>query len=146
MSAETNTIASNLKHLFTLPLFTGIQAGLPAPSGDYFEREIDLNELLIDKPAATFYIRVTGDSMDRAYVPPGALVMIDRSITPCNGSIVLAVVDGEFTLKRLEIRGTQRRLCPDSNNPKHKPVDINEFTQCEIWGVARHLIIDAKTV
>jgi DNA polymerase V len=75
-----------------------------------------------------------------AYIPPGALLVVDRALRPKDGSIVVAVVDGEFTCKRLDIHLNERRLL--SENPKFKPIVVTEFMQVEIWGVVRAIVID----
>jgi DNA polymerase V len=71
---------------------------------------------------------------------------VDRSVKPSNGSIVVAVVDNEYTVKRLKIEGVKRQLVPESSNRKFRPIEINEFTQCEIWGVVTYILTDAKGV
>src|SRR4051812_14702103 len=96
-----------------LPLFVSqVAAGFPSPADDFIEKKLDLNEHLIEHPAATFFIRVTGDSMQQAGIFAGDLVVIDRSQEPKNGNVVLAVVNGEFTLKRLVTEGTKIILRP----------------------------------
>lgn len=121
-----------------------ISAGFPSPASDYMEERIDLNKELIKRPTATFFFRVEGESMTGAFIPSNALLLVDRVEKARNGSIVVAIVDGEFTVKRLAIRGTSRLLLPE--NPKYKPIVIDEFTHCEIWGVVTYVITDAKEV
>ena len=83
------------------PLFSsGVSAGFPSPADDYIDRQLDLNELLIKKPAATFFIRVAGDSMIGAGIHHDDILIVDRSLEPANNKIVIAVVDGELTVKR----------------------------------------------
>jgi DNA polymerase V len=122
----------------------GVQAGFPSPAADSMETPIDLNEHIIEHPSATFFMRATGESMTGAHIPPDALLVIDRALTPKNGSIVIAVIDGEYTCKRLEKKLGKVRLLPE--NPKFQPIEISEFTQFEIWGVVRAIVIDAKKV
>jgi DNA polymerase V len=126
--------------VFYSPVMLGVQAGFPSPAGDYMETPIDLNSHIIEHPSATFFVRVEGDSMIGAHIPAGALLVVDRSLTAKNGSIVLAVINGEFTVKRLEKRLGKLRLLPE--NPKFHPIDITEEMQCEIWGVVRAIVID----
>jgi DNA polymerase V len=130
--------------VFYSPVLLGVQAGFPSPAGDYMERPIDLNEHIIEHPAATFFMRATGESMIGAHIPPGALLVVDKALRPTDGSIVVAVVDGEFTVKRLDINMKEKKLL--SENPKFKPIVITEGMQVEIWGVVRAIVIDAKTV
>jgi DNA polymerase V len=138
--------AAAFPSLVYTPLLNGVQAGFPSPAGDYMEKGIDLNEYLIEHKSATFFMRVNGDSMTDAYIAPGSLVVVDRSLKPQHGSIVIAVVDGEFTCKRLEKRGTEMRLVPESPNPKFKPLILSEGMEVNIWGVVTSIVIDAKTV
>ncbi|MBD0284083.1 MAG: translesion error-prone DNA polymerase V autoproteolytic subunit [Flavisolibacter sp.] len=121
-----------------------VQAGFPSPAADYMEEGINLNRDLIRHPHATYFMRAKGESMTGAYIPPEAILVIDRLEKPKNGSIVVAVVNGEFTVKRLSLQQSKKHLLPE--NPKYAPIEINEFTQCELWGVVIHIIIDAKTV
>ncbi|MBT7942156.1 MAG: translesion error-prone DNA polymerase V autoproteolytic subunit, partial [Alphaproteobacteria bacterium] len=93
-----------------LPFFaTAVQAGFPSPADDYMEGALDLNEHLIRRPAATFFLRVLGDSMTGAGIHSGDLLIVDRSIHPIDGHIVIAVIDGELTVKRLSRR--RGRVC-----------------------------------
>lgn len=130
----------------TTPVLNGVQAGFPAPSGDYMEEAIDLNEHLIQHPSATFLMRVNGESMIGAHIPPSAILVVDRSLKAVSGCLVVAVVNGEFTCKRYEYNGMETRLLPESPNPKFKPIVLSEGMEVQLWGVVRHIIIDAKTV
>jgi DNA polymerase V len=121
-----------------------VQAGFPSPAGDYMEDRINLDKALIKHPTATFLFQIKGESMIGAFIPPSCRVIVDRLVKPKNGSIVLAVVDGEFTVKRLVIRGAARQLQPE--NPKYKPIVLTEDLQFEIWGVVTYIITDAKEV
>ena len=123
-----------------LACFGFIPAGFPSPAGDYMEEAINLNDHLIEHPAATFYFRADGESMIGAHIPQGALLVVDRSLKAKNGSIVVAVVNGEFTVKRLEKGLNRMRLLPE--NPRFKPIEITEEMQCEVWGVVRAIVID----
>ena len=123
----------------SLPLFqSSVQAGFPSPATDHIEKFLDLNEHLIEKPAATFFVRVSGDSMKDAGIHNGDLIIVDRSKTPANNSIVLAIVDGEFTVKRLNKKGDQIQLCPENKN--YSPIIIKEGMDFEVWGVVIHSI------
>jgi DNA polymerase V len=117
-------------------------AGFPSPAADYVEGRLDLNERLIARPAATFIVRVSGDSLRRAGIHNGDLAIVDRSITPRSGQIVVATLNGEFVVKRLRRRERQVWLEPDSDDPLHRPIEIGEDSGLEIWGVVTHTIRD----
>ena len=86
-----------------LPLFSGkVAAGFPSPADDYIEKSLDLNELLVQKPAATFFVRAQGESMLGAGIHPNDILVVDRSIAPVPGKIVICALNGELTVKRLE--------------------------------------------
>ena len=121
-----------------------VPAGFPSPAGDYMEERISLDKKLILHPAATFLFRVTGESMIRAFMPPNCRVVVDRLIKERHGSIVLAVVNGEFTVKRLVIEGTQKYLMPE--NPHYKPILLSEEMNATVWGVVTYIITNAKEV
>ncbi len=116
------------------PLYScGVSAGFPSPAEDYIEQRLDLNELLVQNPAATFFVRVNGDSMTGAGINHNDILVVDRSLEPANGRIVIAVIDGEFTVKRLVKHGDTCRLVAE--NPDYPPIEITEDSSCEIWGV-----------
>ena len=96
-----------------------VQAGFPSPATDYIEERIDLNQLLMKSRSATFFIKVEGVFMIGAFIPPKALLIVDRSVNPANGDIIVAVVNGEFTVKRLV--KTQAGLFLTPENKKYKP-------------------------
>jgi len=122
-----------------LPLYAAtVQAGFPSPADDYLEGALDLNEHLILRPAATFFLRVTGCSMTGAGIHSGDLLIVDRSPAPGDGDIVIAVIDGELTVKRLERRQGRIRLLAE--NPRYRPIDINAGQDLHIWGVVIHAI------
>lgn len=127
-----------------LQLVSVVSAGFPSPASDYIEDRIDLNKELIQRENATYFFRVSGESMTGAFIPANALLVVDRAEKPVHRSIVVAVVDGEFTVKRLIKNLNRHELQPE--NPHYKSIEISEFTQCEVWGVVMHIIIDAKTV
>ncbi len=122
-----------------LPFFaTAVQAGFPSPADDYLEGALDLNQHLIRRPAATFFLRVTGDSMTGAGIHSGDLLIVDRSMPPADGRIVIAVIDGELTVKRLSRRHGRVRLMPE--NPRYQPIEIRDGQDLQVWGVVRHVI------
>ena len=122
-----------------LPLvLSSVAGGFPSPADDYIELQLDLNQFLIRNKAATFFAKVCGDSMRDAGIANGDLLIIDRSIEAEDGRIVVAVVNGEFTVKRLLHRGKEVYLLPC--NPKFPEIKLEEGMQCEIWGVVIHVI------
>jgi DNA polymerase V len=122
-----------------LPLFaTRIAAGFPSPADDYVEGQLDLHEYLIKHPAATFYVRVAGDSMTGAGIYPGDILVVDRSLEPMHGHIVIAVVNGELTVKRLLIEAHRAVLQPE--NGHYRPIEISEAMACVIWGVVTGVV------
>lgn len=129
--------------LQTYPLFvSGIQAGFPSPAEDYIESELDLNDLLITHPAATFFVRVIGDSMQDAGIHSGDTLVVDRSITPSSGKIVVAIIDGEFTVKRFVIKENGSYLIPE--NPRYSAVRIDQNESFQVWGVVTYVIHKAQ--
>jgi len=121
------------------PLFlSGVSAGFPSPADDYLDRKLDLNEHLVKNPAATFFVRVAGDSMIGAGINDNDILVVDRSLEPCNGSIVIAAVSGELTVKRLLKNKNSYRLAAE--NPDYPDLKIDEETPLEIWGVATYAI------
>ena len=116
------------------PLFLdAVSAGFPSPADDYVERGLDLNEHLIDNPAATFMVRVCGDSMVDAGILDGDILVVDRSREGTPGRIVVAVVDGELTVKRLLRRGSVWLLAPE--NEAYAPIEIAPGRELLVWGV-----------
>lgn len=115
-----------------LPLYASpVEAGFPSPANDYLETVLDLNEFLIQRPAATFLVKVQGDSMKDAGIVNGSMLVVDSSIEPQSGMIVLAIVDNEFTVKRLvKVRKTWT-LQPE--NPDYSAIKVTKDT--EIRGV-----------
>lgn len=118
----------------SLPLYGyRVPAGFPSPADDYIERELDLHELLIDHPAATYYVRMSGDSMKGAGLINGDILVVDRSIEARHKSIVVAAVDGEFTVKRLWKRDGVVEL--RAENPRYQTVQIQEGEGLVVFGV-----------
>lgn len=115
-----------------------VQAGFPSPADDYVEKQLDLNELLIDHPAATFFVRVEGNSMIDAQIFSGDVLIIDRSLQAQSGSIVVAILNGEFTVKRIVKK--QGKLFLVAENPAFPPLAITEETDFQIWGVVTYVI------
>jgi len=122
-----------------LPLFnTLVSAGFPSPADDYIESQLDLNTYLIRHPAATFFVRVTGDSMIDAGIHSGDILVVDRSLEPADKKIVIAVVNGELTVKRLQKQRGRWLLAPE--NTAYKPIFVENGADLEIWGVVTTVI------
>ncbi len=122
-----------------LPLFgTKIPAGFPSPADDHLEATIDLNRQYVRHPAATFFVRVQGHSMIGAGIHNGDMLVVDRSLDAQSGAIVIAVVNGELTLKRLLIAGDEVWLMPE--NPEFQPLQITDSMELQVWGVVAHVI------
>ena len=121
------------------PLFLSlVPAGFPSPADEYLDRDIKLDALLIKNKSSTFFIRVSGHSMKDAGILNGDLLIIDRSLKAIEGSIILAVVDGEFTVKRLHFSKGQTFLLPE--NSQYEPLEIKDSMSFEVWGVVAHAI------
>ena len=121
------------------PLFmVSVSAGLPSPAEDYIEGRLDLNRHLIKHPAATFFVRVAGDSMIDAGIHPGDILVVDRALEPKDLSVVIAVVDGELTVKRILRRAAKLYLVPD--NRAYLPLEIQADMEFEVWGVVTSVI------
>ena len=112
---------------------SSVPAGFPSPADDHVENPLDLNEYFIRNPAATFCVRATGESMTGAGIYPGDILIVDRSREAVHGSIVIAVVEGELTVKRLYRKDGRVALNPE--NPAYRPIHIHEDTELIIWGV-----------
>lgn len=125
---------ASVQEMQTSPLYSAeVAAGFPAPGDDLVEEPLDLNDLLVDNPTATFFVRVSGDSMEGARIFDGDVLVVDRSITPTSGAIVVAAVYGELVVKRLQ--KTASGLALVSENEAYAPIVINDVDGCFIWGV-----------
>lgn len=115
-----------------------VQAGFPSPAENYVEEQLDLNQYCVKNPPATFFVRVEGDSMINAGIGKGDLLVVDRSLRAGNNDIVVAVLNGDFTLKRLIIKNGKYYLQPE--NPNHSRVEIREGMEFEVWGRVTRII------
>ncbi len=115
-----------------------VPAGFPSPASDYIDKSIDLNEILIKNKVATFLVRALGDSMVEAGIFSGDILIIDKSITPANKNIVVAILNGEFTVKRFIKNGNKIFLQPE--NKKYRNIEISEEDDFKIWGVVTFVI------
>ena len=122
-----------------LPLIEAyVSAGFPSPADDYIETRLDLNKALILSPSSTFFARVKGDSMKDAGIGEGDILIIDRSLPYRNGSVVLCMIDGEYTVKRLVKGNNKHYLLPE--NPDYDPIELREDMDITIWGVVTYNI------
>jgi len=135
----TVLLPSLLPLVLPLPLFSGkVAAGFPSPADDYVEKTLDLNELLIQKPAATFFVRAQGESMLGAGIHPNDILVVDRSLEPVPGKIVICALNGELTVKRLERNNEQWQL--KAENPAYADIVLHEELEMVIWGVVTNVI------
>lgn len=108
--------------------------GFPSPAEQYIEAPLDLNDLLVKKPAATYFVRAAGDSMSGAGILPGDILVVDRSIDARDGSIVIACIDGEFTVKFLRVdAGGESRL--EAANPAYRAIRFHNGQEVRLFGV-----------
>ena len=117
---------------------SAISAGFPSPCQDYMDSSIDFNKELIRNPSATFCARVTGNSMIEDGIEDGDILVVDRSLTPSDGKVVVSFIDGEFTLKRLRVDMSGVWLQPA--NPAYPPIHIEEGNNFQVWGVVTYVI------
>lgn len=119
-----------------LPLVAGeVRAGFPSPADDYLEGELDLVAHLVQHPSATYFVRAKGDSMVNAGIYDGDLLIVDRSLDPRDGDVLVVAVDGEMTCKRLGKIGSRPYLLP--GNDRYRPIPL-EGVECHVWGVVTH--------
>jgi DNA polymerase V len=122
-----------------LPLYmVAVSAGLPSVADDYVEAQIDLNQHLIRNPTATFLVRATGESMIGAGIHSGDVLVVDRSLVPSQNKIVIAVLNGELTVKRIRYESKRVYLMPE--NPNYPVIAVNEGMELTVWGVVTNVI------
>lgn len=125
--------------LSDIPMFAdSVQAGFPSPAEDYMDLDLNLQDHLIQNPSATFCVRAVGESMKDAGIKSGDIMLVDKSLTPKNRSIVLAVIDGEFTVKRVNVSEKELYLMPENEN--FPPIKITEEMDFQVWGVITYII------
>lgn len=114
--------------------------GFASPAQGYEQKTLDLNQHLVTNPPSTFYFRVKGNSMVKAGIYDGDMVIVDRAISPKSSSIVVAAVEGEWMVKRLYKRGAVVKLLSDSDDPSHNPVVFSEGQELQVFGVVTYVI------
>lgn len=126
-----------------LPFYDScVEAGFPSPADDYVELSLDLLKYLVDKPHSTFYVRVKGNSMEGATIVDGSLLVVDRSKTVKNNDIVIAMVNGEYTVKRFRREKGRVFLIPE--HPAYDPVVVTEEMNFQVWGIVTFIINQPK--
>ncbi|EHH2338563.1 translesion error-prone DNA polymerase V autoproteolytic subunit [Salmonella enterica] len=129
---------TELREIIYLPFFSYlVPCGFPSPAADYIEQRIDLNELLVSHPSSTYFVKATGDSMIDAGINDGDLLVVDSSRTAEHGDIVIAAVDGEFTVKRLQLRPTVQ-LNP--MNSAYSPIIVGSEDTLDVFGVVTFIV------
>ncbi|MFM8983508.1 MAG: LexA family protein [Spartobacteria bacterium] len=122
-----------------IPLVSAkVQAGFPSPADDHMERSLDLNEHLVANPASTFFVRVQGDSMRDAGICDGDILVVDRSLEPKDRQIVVAMLDGDFTVKRLRKR--EGKVFLEAENSAYPPIEVSGGQELVIWGAVTFVI------
>lgn len=145
-------IGSNMKQLgpiypsnLTFPLFSSrVQAGFPSPADDHLEAALDLNQHLIKHPASTFFVRASGNSMVNVGINDDDILIVDRSLEPKHGDIVIAALNSELTVKRLYAKDNKVFLMPE--NSDYSIIEINEDMDFLIWGVVTSVVHQLKNV
>ncbi|HDR2454852.1 TPA: translesion error-prone DNA polymerase V autoproteolytic subunit [Enterobacter ludwigii] len=133
---------TELREIIVLPLFSDlVQCGFPSPAADYVEQRIDLNELLVAHPSSTYFVKAAGDSMIEAGISDGDLLVVDSSRTAEHGDIVIAAVEGEFTVKRLQLRPTVQ-LNP--MNSAYNPIVVGCEDTLDVFGVVTFIVKSAS--
>lgn len=123
----------------SLPLFSmPVSAGSPSPADDTVQERLDIGRMLVQRPDSTFFVKVEGESMIDAFIQPGDVLVVDRSVQPRHNEIVIAIVEGEFTVKRLSRRPSLRLV---SDNDQH-PIEITQ--PFEIWGTVLWIVHKAR--
>ena len=132
-----------IKNHLEIPLFVEhVSAGFPSPAQDFIEQTLDLNELCIKHPAATYFVRVEGDSMLEAGIYPDDVLVVDRSLNAEHGDIIVASVYGELTVKELQLKPVPRLL---PRNKAYPPIEVAEESDLVIFGVVTNVIRNLRT-
>ena len=136
---ELEIYSADIDKSLEIPYFeNGVSAGFPSPAEDHMHSKLDLNYLLVQHPSATYYVRVIGDSMINAGIVSGDLLVVDRSLEANDGGIIVAFIEGEFTVKRIKKKKNKIFLQAENNN--YKAIEITKDMDFEIFGVVAHAI------
>ena len=119
-----------------------VPAGFPSPADDYLDMDLNLHDYLVQHPSATFCVKAIGDSMIDAGINNSDVMVVDRALTPKNNDIILAVINGEFTVKRIKKNEDELYLIPANEN--YKPIKITEEMNFQVWGVVTFIIHKAN--
>ncbi len=122
-----------------LPLYESlVPAGFPAPADDYIDLKFNVNDYLVKRPCATYFAKVSGDSMTGAGILDGDIIVVDRSLAPSEGKIVVVAIDGEFTVKRIRYKKSEVLLCPE--NEKYPIIKLDKKADLDCWGVVTGVV------
>lgn len=139
MAKKLNLFLPDFENSNELPFIAGgIKAGFPSPAADFDETKISLDNVLVKNREATFYAKASGTSMIGAGIDDGDILVIDRSIEAQNNKIAVCFIDGEFTVKRIQIEKDCVFLMPE--NPQFQPIKVSEENQLIIWGIVTYVI------
>tara|TARA_B100000989_G_scaffold122298_1_gene90329 strand:+ start:737 stop:1189 length:453 start_codon:yes stop_codon:yes gene_type:complete len=142
-SKDLEVFSIDQETVLDIPFFDNqVPAGFPSPAQDYIDLDLDLHNYLVKNPSSTFCVRVTGESMRDAGINSGDIMLVDRSLDPKNRSIVLAVVDNEFTVKRVNVSQEGLFLMPE--NTDFNPIKITTEMNFQVWGVVTYIIHKAN--
>lgn len=138
MHATILARATTAPNPLEIPLFLDrVPAGFPSPAADYVEDTLNLNDLCIRHPAATYFVRAEGDSMIDVGIFSGDILIVDSSLTPRHGDVIIASLNGEFTVKELELQ-PRTRLLP--RNPIYRPIDLPDGCELDVFGVVTSVV------
>ena len=142
---EVEFLLGDFSHSFALPLYgSRVPAGFPSPADDYIELSLNISDYVASNPTSTFFIRVTGYSMIEAFIPHNAVLTVDKSLKAKHNDIVLAFLNGEYTVKRLLIQGNKYVLKPENRN--YRPIEITPDDELIIWGVVTSVVFKFKEI
>ncbi len=140
-------VKSHSNHAFLIPLSTfKIPAGFPSPALDYIEDRIDLAKQLAPHPLSTYYSYCEGDSMIDACIPPNAILVIDKSLNAKSGDIVVAFLNGGYTVKYIKLENDKCFLIPANKKKKYPIIEVTAEMEMVVWGVVTNVVIDTKYI
>ena len=140
---KLNFYSIETANLVDIPLYSdSVPAGFPSPADDYLDIDLNLHDYLIKHPSATFCVKAIGDSMIDAGIKSSDIMVVDRALTPKNNDIILAVINGEFTVKRIKKNNNELYLMPANEN--YRPMKITKDMDFQVWGVVTFIIHKAN--